>query len=317
MRRRRWQRVGCVLPPGRRSERRGRRGTRARRLEPPATAQAIHSNPRRYAHTRARCEITFCPRSAVRLSAVHRSDLQALADGLLADGLSPSAVQVAMNPLRAIFRHAIERDELAVNPCSGLRLPAVRSRRERFVSVVEAEALIMAVPEGERTIWATAMYAGLRLGELRALRVGDLDLAVGVIRVERGWDPAAGPIELKSRAGRRRVSIIPALRDHLTEHVARERCAGDDLIFGRTAAEPFTANGVQRRADAAWKDAKLARVTPHELRHLFASLMIAAGVNSKALQMFMGHATISVTLDQYGHLLPAARPRPPDSPTPT
>jgi integrase len=51
------------------------------------------------------------------------------------------------------------------------------------------------------------MYAGLRLGELRALRVDDVDLAGGVIRVERGWDPAEGAIELKSHAGRRKVPI--------------------------------------------------------------------------------------------------------------
>ena len=55
------------------------------------------------------------------------------------------------------------------------------------------------------------MYAGLRLGELRALRVDDVDLAGGVIRVERGWDPAEGAIELKSHAGRRKVPIAPTV----------------------------------------------------------------------------------------------------------
>jgi len=55
---------------------------------------------------------------------------------------------------------------------------------------------------------------------------------------------------------------------------------------------------------AAWKTAELARLTLHEARHTYASLMIAAGVNAKALQTFMGHANISVTLDRYGHLMP-------------
>ena len=54
----------------------------------------------------------------------------------------------------------------------------------------------------------------------------------------------------------------------------------------------------------AWKKAKLERITLHECRHSFASLMIAAGVNAKALQTFMGHANISITLDRYGHLMP-------------
>jgi len=58
------------------------------------------------------------------------------------------------------------------------------------------------------------------------------------------------------------------------------------------------------RARRAWKDAGLEPVTLHECRYTFASLMIAAGVNAKALSTYMGHATISVTLDRYGHLMP-------------
>jgi integrase len=63
---------------------------------------------------------------------------------------------------------------------------------------------------------------------------------------------------------------------------------------------------LQRRADQAWPGAGLARITPHECRHTFASLMIAAGVNAKALSTFMGHANISITLDRYGHLMPGS-----------
>ena len=105
-----------------------------------------------------------------------------------------------------------------MNPCTGLHLPAVSGRRERYASPEEAEALIAAVPERDRATWATAMYGGRRLGELRALRVDDVDLAAGVIRVERGWDAVEGPIKLKSNAGRRKVPIAAILRDHLSEH---------------------------------------------------------------------------------------------------
>lgn len=241
---------------------------------------------------------------SARLSDLRRPDLQEFADGLLAEGLSPSSVQVSLLPMRAIFRRAVSQGELAVNPCSGLELPAVRSRRERFASPEEAEALIAAVPEQDRAIWATAMYAGLRRGELRALRAEDIDLAAGVIRVERGWDPAEGAIELKSRAGRRKVPVAAVLRDYLLDHLARRQ--GSELIFGNTPESPFTANRLQRRADEAWKDAGLERLTPHAGRHTFASLMIAAGVNAKALSTFMGHAKIAITLDLYGHLMPGS-----------
>jgi integrase len=66
---------------------------------------------------------------------------------------------------------------------------------------------------------------------------------------------------------------------------------------------PFAGEKLSERADEAWNAEGLNRITLHECRHTFASLMIAAGVNAKALSTFMGHANISITLDRYGHLM--------------
>jgi integrase len=77
-----------------------------------------------------------------------------------------------------------------------------------------------------------------------------------------------------------------------------------ELIFGTTPASPFKAQGLQRRADRTWAKAKLKRLTPHDCRHTYASLMIAAGVNAKALSSYMGHSSIQITYDRYGHLMP-------------
>jgi integrase len=243
---------------------------------------------------------------AVRLTDLRRPDLQEFADRLLATKLDPSTIRTTFLPLRAIYRRAVARGEVAANPCAGLELPAVRGRRERFASPAEAEALIAAVPAADRAVWATAMYAGLRLGELRALRMADVDLAAGVIRVERGYDAVEGEIELKSGAGRRRVPIAAVLRDYLSEQVARTGRAGADRCFGTTGVQPFDPQKLQARADKAWRDTGLERITPHECRHTFASLMIAAGVNAKALQTFMGHSNVTTTLDVYGHLMPGS-----------
>ena len=59
-----------------------------------------------------------------------------------------------------------------------------------------------------------------------------------------------------------------------------------------------------RRAQGAWKTAELEPIGLHEARHTFASLMIAAGVNAKTLSVYMGHSSITITLDRYGHLFP-------------
>jgi integrase len=101
------------------------------------------------------------------------------------------------------------------------------------------------------------------------------------------------------------------LRDELVEHRQRlgdvdpDELAGS-LVFGRTATVPFHPGNVTRSADRAWRAAGLRRITLHECRHSFASLMIGAGVNLKALSTFCGHANIGITLDKYGHLLPGA-----------
>jgi integrase len=206
-----------------------------------------------------------------------------------------------MLPMRAIYRQ--HRDDIPVNPCDGVDLPAIRGRREKIADPQEAARLIAALPESDRALWATAFYAGLRRGELQGLRWEDIDLAAGVIRVERGWDVVDGAIEPKSSAGRRRVPIPAVLRDHLIAH--KLATGGQGIVFTRSdPGQPFSSVASQKRADKAWKAAGLGRVTLHECRHSYASFMIDAGINSKALQTFMGHSSITVTMDLYGHLMP-------------
>jgi integrase len=76
----------------------------------------------------------------------------------------------------------------------------------------------------------------------------------------------------------------------------------DRLVFGN--GRPFSASGVTDRAHRVWEAAKLAPIVLQECRHTYASMMIAAGVNVKALSTYMGHANISITMDRYGHLMP-------------
>jgi integrase len=104
-------------------------------------------------------------------------------------------------------------------------------------------------------VWATALYAGLRRGELMALRWENVDLASGVIWVERSYDDKGRvEIEPKSRAGRRTVPIVGALRDVLVEHKARHAHDGG-LVFGSSAERPFVPSNLWRRAQRAWKRA--------------------------------------------------------------
>ena len=237
-----------------------------------------------------------------RLTEITRLDIQDLVDQMLAKERDASTIRNTLIPLRAVYRRALARGEVAVNPVSGVELPAARGRRDRIASPKEAVALIAAVREEDRAVWATAFYAGLRLGELLALRGDDVDLELGVIRVERSWDPQAGVIEPKSRAGRRSVPIVTALRPHLAARRLRRRGAAG-FFFG-DRGRPSNRNALVNRANRAWKKAKLQSIGLHECRHTFASILIAAGVNAKALSTYLGHSSIQITLDRYGHLMP-------------
>jgi integrase len=134
--------------------------------------------------------------------------------------------------------------------------------------------------------------------------------------VERSWDDVEGPVEGKTRAARRRVPITRELRGYLLPHRLRAPGLGDALVFGATATSAFEPSTVRRRALKAWASANdargereqqpLAPIALHECRHTFASLLIAAGVNAKSISTYMGHASVQITYDRYGHLMPGA-----------
>jgi integrase len=243
----------------------------------------------------------------LKIADVRRADVQALADELLAEGLAPGTVSNVLNPVQALYRRLIDRDALTHNPATRLDLPAKgNARPKRIASSAEAAELLAALPDNDRPLWAAAFYAGLRRGELQALRVLDVDLGASLIRVERGWDQYEGAIAPKSSASRRTIPLLALLRDHLDEHLIRTGRDGAQLVFGRTAEDPFAPPVTDQRGKDAWEAAGLQPITLHEARHTFASLMIAAGANAKAVQEFMGHSKIQTTFDTYGHLLPGS-----------
>ena len=240
-----------------------------------------------------------------RLTAISPLMLQNIADGLAAEGLSASSVRNTILPLRAIYRRAHSRDEVALNPTLKLSLPAVRGRRDRIAAPAEATALLDTLPSRERAVYATALYAGLRLGELQALNWTDIDLERNLINVERSWDRQTGFVAPKSRSGSRRVPITATLRRELLNHRLRQGKGGHGFVFAHYRdTGPFNPSTITLHAKTAWTAAGLTPIGLHECRHSYAAYMIAAGINTKALSTYMGHASIAITLDRYGHLLP-------------
>ena len=272
---------------------------RRRLVYKPATVRSYDQ------HVRRRIEDSSL--GAMRVSEVTRLDVQAWADERLAAGDAPGTVANALCPIQAFYRRALIRGELGVNPAASVDIPEQTSRPKRIASGVDAANLIAALPESDRRLWATAFYAGLRRGELQALRWRDIDLGASTITVERGWDQYEGPGAPKSASSSRTVPLLATLRDFLDEHKLQRGGDGDELVFCRGGGLPFSPPATDRRAKRSWREAGLEPITLHECRHTFASLLIDAGANPKAIQTYMGHSKIQTTFDTYGHLMPGSR----------
>lgn len=241
-----------------------------------------------------------------KLDALSPVEVQFFVDRLAASGMSPTAVRGAVMPLRVIYRHACRRGLVSQNPVTGVEMQAWTTQRDRVADQTEVARLLAVLPERDRPIWGVALYAGLRLGEIQALRHCSIDLQSGVIHVTQSWDRRSRTfVAPKSRAGNRRVPIPEALATYLAECIGGP---GDEqsLVFQNRRGEPFSAEAARVRAKKAWSVAGLEPIGFHECRHTYASLMLAAGVPLKPLAVFMGHSNISVTVDRYGHLMPGS-----------
>ena len=231
-----------------------------------------------------------------RLRELTLPQLQRFVDGLAADGLAQATTTATITPLRAIYRRARQLGEVQANPTSGLSVPSINRRQTRFATVEQIEALLSWLDRPkDRALWATALYAGLRRGELQALHREDVDLATGVIRVERGWDQCEGEVPPKSKQGRRRVPIPAALRDRLLDYLMDVPTTGRIFVGARDSYD----RGREAAEDGRCRAAHAARVSPR-LR----------GTDGRRRREREGAVHVHgprqhrITLDQYGHLLP-------------
>jgi integrase len=255
-----------------------------------------------------------------KLANVDLADLIELQVQLQCEGCSASTIRNTFVPLQAVYRDARRKGVIAVNPTVDLSLPTAVSR-DRAAAPAEAVELLSPLGELERALWATAFYAGLRRGEMRALRLRDVDLNedAGTITVERGWDTIEGPIEPKSVAGFRTVFLADALRPYLKPLVERLEGNPDALLFGSGTETPFATKNVARKAAAAWQaenarrteeaaekeiePALLNPITLHEARHSFSTFMDHASISESRADRYMGHSSGTVA-GRYRHLLP-------------
>ena len=157
-----------------------------------------------------------------------------------------------------------------------------------------------------RTSMASMISCGLRIGELRGLRVEDVDFLRRTVRVERQrrQDGSIGPV--KGRQART-VPLGQAVLDVLAAHLAAYP-ASDEALFVDEFGRPLGYTQWKRLLAAAGKSAKV-DLTSHSFRHFAASALISGGASVKQVQAFLGHASAVITLRTYAHLFPGDEDR--------
>jgi integrase len=235
---------------------------------------------------------------------VTRADVQGVIEQMNGQGFAGQTVRNAIVALQAFYRWK----KPPIDPTINLDLPEPGGRRERAASPAEAERLLSALEGDEHDIYAAAFYAGLRRGELQALRVEDV--LGDRIRVSKAWDQITGEKAPKSKAGERDVPLIEPLKT-----ILQRRCDGRPrraFVFGSDEA-PFAPATIRERALRSWaaaavgaflqlRDGGLDPIGLHEARHSFSTWLDHAGVSEARADRYMGHANPSVSA-RYRHQL--------------
>lgn len=242
------------------------------------------------------------------LGAVRRSEIQAWVKNR-SDVLAPGSVEVVYRWVATIFKAAVGDRLIAASPCERIALPK-RDRREVVPLEVDAvERLVAEMPERYRALIVFAAGTGLRQGECFGMTVDRIDFLRRQVRVDRqlistaAGVPSFGPP--KSPAGFRTVPLPVTVTDALAGHLARFKPGREGLVFTNRAGDPLRRSAFGEAWHRAADRAELPDwATFHDLRHFYASLLIARNCSIKAVQKRLGHQSATETLDTYSHLWP-------------
>jgi integrase len=261
----------------------------------------------------------------VKLADLSTPRIQRFADALIDRPMASDSAQTLSRPmarrvlgsLKSILREAQRQGQIAKDPARpvAIRVPKRDSQKidagHDFPNEEEANLILAAATGRLRPLVVTAIFTGMRASELRGLRWADVDLDAKVIHVRQRADKWGTMGPPKSKAGKRHIPLAPMVVNALREWRLACPKGALDLVFpnGRGKVEPLSnlANRqwypLLRKAGIVDGEGK-AKYGFHCLRHFYASWLIDQGFPIKRLQAMLGHSTMSMTIDVYGHLLP-------------
>ena len=208
-----------------------------------------------------------------------------------------------------MLRAAVRDRVIGFTPCDGIRLPGAASNSTLDVLTTEqVVAMADAVPDRYSALVVAGAGTGLRPGELFGLAVDRVDFLRRTVRVDqqiaRLVGGGVGLAPLETDASYRTVPLPTIVGDALAEHLTRFPAHPDlGVIFTTGGGGPVQQHPWAEVWATARKRAGLPSwATPHDLRHHYASVLIASGASVKVVQSRLGHRSAKTTLDTYGHL---------------
>jgi integrase len=258
---------------------------------------------------------TFETRS---LDSITRNEIEDWWSVLRGKGLSPIRLSRIRTVLSSVFRRAVASGLLVQNPADAIggRIGKARGevRQVEWLTEPELTKLLRVAETREPRYYSmllTLASTGLRLGEAVGLQVGDVDLERGKFHVRRAIRKRqeGSPKSGKPRTVDVPPSTIAALRGWIDTVRAEAALRGQEATWlfpsstGRPLDEPLVGKTLRRILPLTGIHR---RITPHSLRHTYASLALQRGVPLLVVSRQLGHSSISITADIYGHLLPDA-----------
>ncbi|HUP16380.1 MAG TPA: tyrosine-type recombinase/integrase [Acidimicrobiia bacterium] len=238
------------------------------------------------------------------LSSITTNHVEKRIAGLVQAGYSPATVRKAYQIFGGVIKSAIRARRIGFNVAIGISLPELDHRERRFLTTSEILALAEAIDPRYRLMVLLGGFAGLRFGEVAALRASSLGIGMRTITVRETITEVSGKLRIgppKTRASIRTVALPRFLSDELVERVVGK--GRDELLFTAPMGGMVSPNRWRQRV---WKPAAMALglddVTFHALRHSQGALLVQQGEHPLVVARRLGHTSVRTVLDIYGHL---------------
>lgn len=246
-----------------------------------------------------------------RLPTLTPVDVQAIYGSMMQRGLSARTVRYTHTVFRNALGHAVRRRVLSQNPADFVDLPRLERKEMMALSEDEVRRFLSAARSSRYFVFLNLLVAtGLRPGEALALQWSDLDFtepSLSVVRtVSRNASGRVTFAEPKTKRSRRRLPIPESLAALLLDSCNDDYSSPDSLVFPTVAGTLLHPDNFPRQHfKRILQQASVPTcVRLYDLRHTHATLLLAAGVHPKIVSERLGHASITLTLDTYSHVLP-------------